>query len=242
MKNAQRLDDARLAEVLNERGMADLDGLREMLQASNDGGMTFCEAVVTAGLVSDWDLSRVVAELFQLPFLPVDLCKPDPVLWEELESPLMHENALVPIRRFGQLLTVAMPGLVAADVLGMLAAETDLFLLPVVGTVETNRRWLATNGTRAEQQGGDWGSLFDEGDAAVRASLDDEVDTGVPIAAEDLDLGALEFTEDDDSLDALSDLDVLSPPSLIDTSGALELEDEEPSPSAPVELPPLPEF
>ena len=249
MKNAQRLDDARLAEILNERGMAELDGLREMLQASNDGGMTFCEADVSAGLVSDWDLSRVVAELFQLPFLPVDLCKPDPDLWEELESPLMHENALVPIRRFGQLLTVAMPGLVAADVLGMLAAETDLFLLPVVGTVETNRRWLEINGTKAEKRGGgDWGSLFDEGDAAVRASLDDEDETGASVATDDLDLDALEFTEDvdgddlDGAVEGPGDLDDLAPPSLIDTSTTLDLEDEESSPSAPIELPPQPEF
>ena len=244
LKNAQRLDDARLAEILNERGMADLDGLREMLQTSNDGGMTFCESVVSAGLVSDWDLSRVVSELFQLPFLPVDLCKPDPELWEELESPLMHQNALVPLRRFGQLLTVAMPGLVAADVLGMLAAETDLLLLPVVGTVETNRRWLETNATRPEGGGGDWGSLFDEGDAAVRASLDDEDEPAAPVPSEDLDLGALEFTDEGLDLDegGLEELDELTPPSLVDTTDALELEDEAPDSSPSIELPPQPEF
>jgi len=227
LKHAQRLDDARLAEVLHERGMADLDGIREMLRAAKSGGMPFCEAVVSANMVSDWDLSRVVAELFQLPFLPVDIAKPDLQLWETLRSPLLLENALVPLRCFGQVLTVAMPGLVAADVLGMLAAETDYFLLPVVGTVETNRRWIKEHTTEESPMSDDsWGNLFDEGDAAVQASIDEFVSN-----EPELDLGALEVVtglESDDEID---------PPSLIDT-------DEEDSSSSPsgIELPPMPKF
>ena len=209
------------------RGIADAvkSGVRQA------GGTPFCEAVVSAGLVSDWDLSRVVAELFQLPFLPVDICKPDTELWAELESPTLKENSVVPVRRFGHLLTVAMPGLVGADVLGMLAAETDYFLLPVVGTVETNRRWIAEH-SATQGAGGDWGSLFDEGDAAVQASLDgDEAE-----AAEDLDLGALEFTDGGDEAEAGG----IEPPSLIDT-----VEPEAPAAeeeSAPLDLPPPPAF
>lgn len=232
VKNAQRLDDSRLAEVLNERGMAEQDDIREMLQAAHDGGTPFCEAVVLANLVSDWDMSRVVAELFQLPFLPVDICKPDAALWEELDSPLLRENAVVPLGRFGQLLTVAMPGLVNADVLGRLAAETKYFLLPVVGTVETNRRWVeehtAPDATSGEQGRGDWGALFDEGDAAVQASMGED--------AEGEGLAELEFATGDDGNASGS----LEPPSLIDMGAADEGEDV--SAAAPFELPPLPDF
>lgn len=242
LKYAQRLDDARLAEVLNERGMADLDGIREMLQAANDGGTPFCEAIVHANMVSDWDLSRVVAELFQLPFLPVNLYKPDPELWKELESPLLRESTLVPLRRFGQLLTVAMPGLVGADVLGMLAAETDYFLLPVVGTVMTNRRWIEEHSTAPA--GDDWGSLFDEGDANVQASLDD-FEPGEPTSEEELDLDAIEFTGEGPEADG----ETIEPPSLIDDLEAEPLDDAEalprdagPSGGGSLDLPPPPDF
>jgi hypothetical protein len=233
LKYAQRLDDARLAEVLNERGMADLDSIREMLQAAQAGGTSFCEAVVSANLVSDWDLSRVVAELFQLPFLPVDIASPDEKLWEEIQSPTLRENALVPLRRFGQVLTVAMPGLVPADVLGLLAAETDYFLLPVVGTVETNRRWIAEHGSQGGDQGGDWGSIFDEGDAAVQATLDDEPVDGLVGVEDDLDLSALEFTSPEGESG-------IEPPSLV-----VDPEPEQqarPEASGPVDLPPTPNF
>lgn len=219
MKNAQRLDDSRLAEVLNERGMADQNDIREMLAVARRGGTPFCEAAVSASLVSDWDMSRVVAELFQLPFLPVDICKPDEALWGEINSPLLRGSALVPISRFGKLLTVAMPGLVNADVLGALAAETDCVLLPVVGTVETNRRWLEEHGAPGEESGqndhGDWGSLFDEGDAAVQASLGG-------IGELEVEAGSVE------------------PPSLIEM-GAEEQEDGA-SNTEPFELPPVPDF
>ena len=239
LKYAQRLDDSRLAEVLHERGMADLESIREMLAASQNGATPFCEAIVSSGMVSDWDLSRVVAELFQLPFLPVSLCKPNEALWEELGSPLLRENALVPLQLFGQLLTVAMPGLVGADVLGMLAAETDYFLLPVVGTVETNRRWIrehdsSTESSAGDGDGGGWSTLFDEGDAAVQASLGDEAD--------EEKTAELEFT----SLEEEGSAELEPPPLLPDLDGAgeLTLNDETDGESATegTELPPPPAF
>lgn len=233
VKNAQRLDEARLAEVLNERGMADPEGLREMLQSSQAGGTPFCGAVVSAGLVSDWDLSRVVAELFQLPFLPVDICRPDRGLWPELASSTLEENSVVPVSRFGRLLTVAMPGLVSADVLGALAAETDYYLLPVVGTVETNRRWIKENSASPASTSGDWGSVFDEGDAAVQASLDTPGDAG---AASDPGLEALELTSEKAGGQGPG---WAEPPSLIDTAEPEALPAEEP---APLDLPPPPAF
>lgn len=227
MKNAQRLDEARLAEALDERGMADLAALRELLQASQAGGTPFCEGIISAGLVSDWDLSRVVAELFQLPFLPVDICKPDAELWAELRSPTLEESGIIPVSRFGQLLTVAMPALVSAEVLGMLSAETDYLLLPVVGTVETNRRWIQQHRVEAPPAGGDWGSVFDEGDAAVRASLDTTTagETRKPAPASD---GA----------DAQGSA-WIEPPSLVDTSEPEVAPQEE---RAPLDLPPPPAF
>jgi hypothetical protein len=82
-----------------------------------------------------------------------------------------------------------MPALVEADVLATLSAQTDLLVLPVVGTVRSNRAWLETYltqsapkpaptpGGRAKQDLGPdeesnaWGSFFDDADAAVLMDL-----------------------------------------------------------------------
>lgn len=176
MKLHHRLDIARLAEVLHERNLANVDAIRELLQHSREGGMPFCEALVATNLVTDWNLSKLVAETFNLPFLPVDFVEPNPAARRDLDTQLFVQHQLVPIDRFGQALTVAMPGLVPAEVLALVSAACDLVILPIVGTVETNRRWIMEHLGRAgsaEIEGG-WGNLFDQADAEVNASLGDE--------------------------------------------------------------------
>ena len=110
MKQTQRLDYARLAEVLHERRMADLESIRELL---HQGG-AFPEALVSTSLVADWDLSRVVCEIFSLPFLPVELVDPDPAAREGIDKQFLIQHGLIPMGRFGQVLTVCMPGMVPA--------------------------------------------------------------------------------------------------------------------------------
>ncbi|MEM6671252.1 MAG: hypothetical protein AAF726_00330 [Planctomycetota bacterium] len=239
MKYTQRLDHARLAEVLHERGLANLDSIRELLQLSQDGGMAFCEAIVTSNLVSDWDLSKVVCEVFQLPFLPVDLVQPNPKALEGINREYFAKHQLVPIDVFGQVLTVAMPGLVSAEVLAEAATAADKILLPLVGTVESNRRWVNDHLMATEpepERAGGWGSLFDEADAEVQAGL-------TPDGVEDADagLGILDDPTLDAPLEAVEEsLDV--------DLGALEDIPDEAYPAPPAggsslsPLPPMPDF
>jgi hypothetical protein len=68
-----------------------------------------------------------------------------------------------------------MPGMVEAPALAQVGAETGLRVMPVVGTVLTNRRWLEENAfgpqeelaQAPEELSAEWADLFDEGDAAV---------------------------------------------------------------------------
>src|SRR5258708_38631447 len=78
VKHNQRLDNQRLAEILAERGMVDPQALREAIQFASHGRVPLTEALVSSNLVQDWELSRIVCELYNLPFLPVDLLDPDP--------------------------------------------------------------------------------------------------------------------------------------------------------------------
>lgn len=202
VKPNQRLGYQRLAEVLVERNVVDSDAVRAALHQSSGNGQAFPEALVGANLVADWELSRLVCELFSLPFLTVDMVDPDPEAANGLDLAFLAEHRLVPLCRNGGSLTVAMPGLVPADVLGILAAETNLHVFPVVGTVRTNRRWVddkllprlagaqeaATPAVPEAQQvaeaaeqaidAADWSSLFDEADAQVLMELDLHGDEG----------------------------------------------------------------
>jgi hypothetical protein len=185
-----RLEYNRLAEALAVSGLVDKKSLRDALQYSASGGTAFPRALVEANLVTDWEISRVVCELYGLPFVPVEVMEPDPAALAGVETSFLIEHALVPMGRFGQVLTVCMPALVEADVLAMLSAQTDLLILPVVGTVRSNRIWIETNlikstpapkpgalpppptlGGSDQDESDAWGSFFDVADAAVLMDL-----------------------------------------------------------------------
>lgn len=246
MKYTQRLDYGRLAEVLHERGLAEIDAIRELLRISQEGGLAFCEALVASNLVSDWDLSRVVCETFQLPFLPVDFVKPNPEALEEIDQDLFRRNQIIPVDVFGQVLTIAMPALVPAEILAQVAAMTDFVVLPVVGTVESNKRWIEEHmaAEPAPDLAGGWGSLFDEADAAVQADLGDEQEGSPLDAIQALDTNLLEpVIEDGEGPDSL-DLDALS---VVDEeaefsldNASMELGEIEALPADDLETEPLP--
>lgn len=257
MKLTQRLDYNRLAEVLAERNMVEPSAIHELLQASNDGGQAFPEAMVAANLVSDWDLSRVVCEIFQLPFLPLEFITPRTDLIEMFDPHFLHDSGIVPLARFGNVLTLAMPALVPADVLAMLAAETDMVLLPVVGTVTANRKWLGEHVVIKKLSDDDsWGSLFDEGDAAVQESLNPDEEQSSPEAdlVTESEASSLEFTDSDDhddtELDSIASLTGMEGiGDELEMEGDLEFTDldegdveADQSGNGGLELPPMPEF
>jgi hypothetical protein len=245
LKPSQRFDYGRLAEALQERVMVDPTILRELLHQAQQGIGSFTEALVFSGHVADWDLSRMVCELYQLPFLPTEVLPPDEKALAGLDKEFLHQHALVPLGRFGQLLTVSMPGLVPANILGLLAAETDAVVLPVVGSVQTNRSWVDEHLAPAAPELGaesGWGELFDDADAAVLMDLkkvqdgsESPDDLGLDAVAEAE--AALEF---ESSSDEDEDLEVSVPLEL-------DADDDGDLPGLPpgtesLELPPQPEF
>jgi hypothetical protein len=185
VKPSQRLDYQRLASALVERGVCDQKQVQEAMHIAEQGHGSLPEVLVNSSTVSDWELSRIVAEIYGLPFLTVDQVDPDPAARKGLDLQFLADHGLVPLMRCNSVLTISMPGMVSADVLGEMAAMTDLTILPIVGSVQTNRRWIekvltgemkaalgeAVEGASASSS---WDDLFDEADAAVHSAGDDE--------------------------------------------------------------------
>jgi hypothetical protein len=247
VKSSQRLDYSSLAASLGQKGLVEPQRLSMAMQAAEQSRLPFPEVLVGDGLISDWDLSRTVCELYNLAFVPVDAYPPNIDALEGLDLEFLRANRLVPLDRYGNLLTVAMPGIVPAEVLGMLAAQSDLHVLPVVGTVQSNNRWLIENIDQAAQArvaepkgkaanleaaiDDEWSNIFDEGDAAVLETLSlDPSETEL----EDVETpGALPAPKEEGSLVAP---EVKAPPSEAPAK-------KQPAKERPkTELPPMPEL
>ena len=187
MKSSQKLDYNRLADALSERNLVDRGALDHILQQCTATGSLMPDLLVREGLISDWELSRVVCELYGLPFLPVNVYPPSESAMDGLNPDYLRQYGLVPMDRFGKLITVAMPGMVPNSILDGLAAGEGLSILPGVGTVEGNRAWLeehlpppetGLDQIRASLPSdgdsldiADWGNIFDAGDEAVQDNL-----------------------------------------------------------------------
>lgn len=142
VKSAQRFDYVRFGEALVERSLIDRDVLSHVLHQVNSTRSLLPEVLVRENLVSDWEVSRVACELYHLPFLTVDQYPPSATALDGYDLAYLRHYALVPLDRYGGLVTVIMPGLVPSEVLDGLRTSQGGRVLPVVGSVASNRRWL----------------------------------------------------------------------------------------------------
>jgi hypothetical protein len=176
VKNNQRLGYQRLAEELVAQHRLERDVAREILEHAAQDGPDFPDALVEGGFLTDWELSRTVCELYNLPFLTTEMARPASAAMEGLDPFFLMRHCLVPLCRNGRLLTVLMPGIAPAEVLAQLSTDSGYTILPIVGTVRTNRAWINEHMqqyTKAPvEMDPQWSALFDEADAAVLSSLE----------------------------------------------------------------------
>src|SRR5262245_57405518 len=141
-KSANRFDYSRFGEALVERGLIDREVLSHVLQQCNAMRALLPEVLVRESLVSDWEVSRVSCELYHLPFLSVEQYPPANGALDGYDLAYLRHYALVPLDRYGALVTVVMPGLVPSEVLEGMRTGQGGRVLPVVGSVVSNRRWI----------------------------------------------------------------------------------------------------
>ena len=141
-KPRTNLSESRLARSLVERGLVSGDIIEGLFQSCSETQGLLTEALVKEGLLSDWELSKIAAEIFSLPFLPVDVHPPTEGATEDVDLTFLRRWCLVPLARHGDLLTVAIPAAISPQAHEELSRLTGCELAFVIGTVTTNRIWL----------------------------------------------------------------------------------------------------
>jgi hypothetical protein len=139
------LSESRLARSLVERGLVLGDMIEQIFQTCSASGGLLTEALVQEGLMTDWELSRIACEVFNLPFMPVEVHAPTERALEGLDPEFLKRWCLVPLVRNGDLLTIAIPAAISPQTFDELAAMSGGELAIVVGSVLTNRQWLREN-------------------------------------------------------------------------------------------------
>jgi hypothetical protein len=176
VKGLEKLTSIRLAEALTQRDAIPNDVITDALYAQDRHGESFVEVLVATGHITEWDLAKTddVRDL--------------------IDKELLFEHCIVPIDRFENILTLAMPILTPTEVLSKIRRQTGCEIYPYVGLVSENKNvltklfpefaeWLKESEKRREharvqradaepkESNDDWTSIFDSGDAQVRHGL-----------------------------------------------------------------------
>ena len=136
LANHDRLAYELLADSLSDRNLVNTEALSHILgQCLRSGGL-FPAILVREGLVSDWELSRVACDVFGLPFLTLEVIEPSQEVSEALEPSFVRQHGVVPLDRFGDLMTIAMPGMVEGVVLREIEKTLGVQVKPIVSSVD----------------------------------------------------------------------------------------------------------
>ena len=192
MKGLEKLTCVRLAEVISQKNIVSSEIITDALYSQDKYGDPFVQTLVGGGHITEWDLAKIVAENFQLPFLMASSYAISPEAKAKIPEKALFEHLIVPLDTFDDVVSVVMPILCPYEVLGKMQRELKCELFPYVGLVSENKKvlgdmfpnfkgWFEQDQKRREQQATkrpnnkdqvtDWMSIFDAGDQAIHQGL-----------------------------------------------------------------------
>ncbi len=192
VKGLEKLTCVRLAEVISQKNTISSEIITDALYAQDKHGDPFVQTLVAGGHITEWDLAKLVAENFQLPFLMASSYAISEEAKKRVPEKLLFENLIIPLDLFDDVLCIVMPILSPWEVIGKIQRETKCEIFPYVGLISENKKVLgsmyptfkpwfdqeqkrrevaATKRANTKGQAGDWMSIFDAGDAAIQDNL-----------------------------------------------------------------------
>lgn len=192
MKGIEKLTPVRLAEVLTQKGLVATEAITDALYAQEKQGEAFCQVLVNGGHITEWDLTKVVTETFQLPFIMASTYEIEDEVKTKLPKEVLFRELLVPLDLYDSVLTVVMPVLTPFDKIAKIQKEHSVEIFPYVGLFSENRTvltslfddfagWLKEEEVRKEKLANaaskegssspDWTNIFDQGDQAIKKGL-----------------------------------------------------------------------
>src|SRR3954466_14848180 len=172
---AERLGDLLVREKLISR-----EQLEKALQEQKQSGTRVGYNLVKLGFIQETELTKILARQFKMPAVDLSRFEVDPKIVKLIPGDIAIKNLVLPLKRDGRTLTVAMADPTNIAVLEDLKFITRYDIFPVIGgefTLKSQIEKLYENA--AEAQGNDPRSVIDdlEGDVEVVEDQEEEAST-----------------------------------------------------------------
>jgi type IV pilus assembly protein PilB len=175
----------RIGEILVRDGLVTREQLDRALDDARVGGTRVGFSLVKLGFVAEHELALALARQHQVPAVDLERVKLDPKLLKLIPADLALRHLVIPVRRVGGRLTVAMPDPGAGGVIDDLKFITRYDIEPVIAGEFTLRRIVEREYDSADERINDLLKQFDEGEVEVLEEVEEEPSVGVLRAAVD---------------------------------------------------------
>jgi type IV pilus assembly protein PilB len=124
--------EKRIGELLLQEELLSIDQLEKALEEQSRTGTRLGYCVVAMGMVSESDLTRILSRQFQVPAVELSEIDVDPKILKLVPGEFASKNLVMPLRRVGRTLTVAMADPTDLNVVDDLKFITRFDIEPVV--------------------------------------------------------------------------------------------------------------
>ena len=121
-----------LADVLREKQIVADAQLEEALRYHTEKGVPFDQALVDLNVLSEDDLRMIYGDLFQVRFLKLEDVEIDREAVKHVPAHVARHHHLIPVRRSGNALAIAMVDPADSAALNALHHVTDLDMIPFI--------------------------------------------------------------------------------------------------------------
>ncbi|MDP2958329.1 MAG: type IV-A pilus assembly ATPase PilB [Longimicrobiales bacterium] len=171
---AKVASEIRLGDLFVREGLVTEQQLQEALAESKTGGNRIGYALVKLGFVAEEELTRMLARQYRVPAVDLDKVSVDEKILKLIKPEVAHKHLVLPLRRVGKMLTVAMTNPTDFSAIDDLKFTTKLDIEPVIVGEFTLRKHLDKYyGSTDEQTLPDLADFGEEDVEIVEESKDD---------------------------------------------------------------------
>ncbi|GMV06948.1 MAG: pilus biosynthesis protein TapB [Gemmatimonadota bacterium] len=140
--SAKVAQEIRLGDLFVREGLITEQQLQEALAESKTGGTRIGYALVKLGFVAEEELTRMLAKQYRVPAVDLDKVTVDEKILKLIPSDVAHKHLVLPLRRVGRMLTVAMTNPTDFSAIDDLKFISKLDIEPVIVGEYTLRKHL----------------------------------------------------------------------------------------------------
>ena len=139
---ATNVAELRLGDLFVREGLIDAEQLQAALEDAKEGETRIGFSLVKLGFVGENELTRMLSKQYRLPAVDLEKVEVDPKIYKLIDGEMAYKHLVLPLRRVGRTLTVAMANPSEIEAIDVLRFKARFDIEPVIVGEYTLRKHL----------------------------------------------------------------------------------------------------